>query len=241
MQMGMLGNLYVRPIQNRLPNGTLLGSHVHSNPDYNAVLGKDNPLVGDKYVYNDGDGSTRYDVEYALQLGGFDHVFHEEHFGVQPLPFAAMRDTYPMINGRGYPDTVNTGAMHQPLDPDSGDDLNGSVNSQVETSLVSANAGQRVLLRLSNLNITVVDTLISPSIPMEVVGIDSRELRTSNGSTPLHYKTNSLTLGGGMAADVILNTTGVGPGTYYLYAANLNYLSNDQEDFGGMMTEIRIN
>jgi len=34
MQMGMLGNLYVRPAQNKLPNGTLLGTHIHSNPDY---------------------------------------------------------------------------------------------------------------------------------------------------------------------------------------------------------------
>jgi len=32
----------------------------------------------------------------------------------------------------------------------------------------------------------------------------------------------------------------VATGTYYLYAANLNYLSNDNEDFGGMMTEIVI-
>ena len=29
-------------------------------------------------------------------------------------------------------------------------------------------------------------------------------------------------------------------GTYLLYTTNLNYLSNDTQDFGGMMTEIRI-
>ena len=28
--------------------------------------------------------------------------------------------------------------------------------------------------------------------------------------------------------------------TYFLYSTNLNFLSNDTEDFGGMMTEIRI-
>ena len=43
-----------------------------------------------------------------------------------------------------------------------------------------------------------------------------------------------------MAADVILDTTGIPAGTYYLYAANLEYLSNLDEDFGGIMTEIRI-
>jgi FtsP/CotA-like multicopper oxidase with cupredoxin domain len=242
MQMGMLGNLYVRPLQNRRPDGEMLGSWEHDNPDYNPVLGLDDPLVGDTYVYNDGDGSTRYDVEAALQLGGFDPDFHDASWFVQPLPFALMRDRYPMINGRGYPDTVNDGAMSQPLDPDTGDDLNGpTVDSQVEHSLVTADPGDLILLRLSNLNITVTHTLTSPSIPMTVVGIDSRELRTPDGTTPLHYDTNSVTLGGGMAADVILDTNGVASGTYFLYTSNLNYLSNNEEDFGGMMTEIVIN
>jgi hypothetical protein len=41
---------------------------------------------------------------------------------------------------------------------------------------------------------------------------------------------------------VILDTTGTSSGdTFFLYAANLNYLSNGTEEFGGMMTEIRIN
>jgi len=239
MQMGMLGNLYVRPIQNRLPDGTNLNGWIHSNPDAGSV--SDDPLVGDKYTYNDGDGSTRYDVEYPIQLGGFDPAFHDASWFVQPLPFAYMEDRYPMLNGRGYPDTANPDPLPPPSDPECGGDCNGGVNSQVESSLIEATAGDKILLRLSNLNITVTHTLISPSIPMTVVGIDSRELRSANGSTPLHYDTNSVSLGGGMATDVILDTTGVAPGTYYLYAANLNYLSNDNEDFGGMMTEIVIN
>ena len=40
---------------------------------------------------------------------------------------------------------------------------------------------------------------------------------------------------------MILDTTDVAPGTYFLYTTNLNHLSNDAEDFGGMMTEIVIN
>jgi FtsP/CotA-like multicopper oxidase with cupredoxin domain len=244
MQMGMLGNLYVRPKQNRLPDGTQLGGHFHSNPDWNAIPGLDDPLDGDKYVYNDGDGSTLYDVEAALQLGGLDPDFHDASWFVQPLPFAEMRDRYPVINGRGYPDTVNTGAMAQPRD--GGVDLNGpAVDSQTEHSLVTASQGERILLRLSNLNITVTHTLISPSIPMLVVGKDSRELRRSDDHEPLrkalHYNTNSVTLGGGMSADVILETTDIARGTYFLYTSNLNYLSNNTEDFGGMMTEIVIN
>lgn len=114
------------------------------------------------------------------------------------------------------------------------------VESQVESSLITANQGDRVLLRLSNLNITVTHTLISPSIPMTVIGLDARELRSATLG-PLHYTTNSVNLGGGMAADVILDTSSITPGTYYLYASNLNHLSNYNEDFGGMMTEIVIN
>ena len=50
-----------------------------------------------------------------------------------------------------------------------------------------------------------------------------------------------MTLGGGEAADVLIDTTGVAPGTYLLYSTNLEALSNGAEDFGGMMTEIVIN
>jgi FtsP/CotA-like multicopper oxidase with cupredoxin domain len=233
MQMGMLGNLYVRPLQNKTGYG--------GDPATVSRLGGNAASLVEGYAYNDGDGTTAYDVEYPIQLGGFDPEFHDASWFVQPLPFAFMEDRYPMLNGRGYPDTVNPGALPPPNDPECGGDCNGGIESQVESSLITATAGDRILLRLSNLNITVSHTLISPSIPMTVVGVDSRELRSADGTTPLHYDTNSVTLGGGMATDVILDTTGVTAGTYYLYAANLNYLSNNDEDFGGMMTEIVIN
>jgi hypothetical protein len=61
------------------------------------------------------------------------------------------------------------------------------------------------------------------------------------GGADRYYDTNSVTVGGGEAVDVIIDTAGVAPGTYFLYTTNLNYLSNNTEDFGGMMTEIRIN
>jgi FtsP/CotA-like multicopper oxidase with cupredoxin domain len=233
MQMGMLGNLYVRPAQNRLPNGTLLGTHVHSNPDWNADRNLDNPLVGDKYVFNDGDGTTQYDVEIALQIGSFDPVFHDADEGIQPLPFEHMRDTYPMLNGRGYPDTVNPNPLPAPVE-------NGGIVSQKLTSLITATAGQKILLRISNLNVTRFYTLATTGIPMHVVGHDARQLKGTSG-LELYYDTCSVTSGGGQSYDVILDTTGVAPGTYFLYTPNLNYLNNNHDDFGGMMTEIRIN
>ncbi len=64
-------------------------------------------------------------------------------------------------------------------------------------------------------------------------------LRDQAGNN-LAYQTNSITLGGGESCDVILDTAGVPPGTSYLYTSNLDHLSNDAENFGGLMTEVHI-
>ena len=107
------------------------------------------------------------------------------------------------------------------------------------SSLITGTQGQKILLRISNLNITMFNTLAS-NIPMKVVGKDAKLLRGPTGRD-LYYTTNSVTLGGGESVDVILDTTGVAPGTYLLYTPNFNLLSNNTEDFGGMMTEIIVN
>jgi FtsP/CotA-like multicopper oxidase with cupredoxin domain len=228
MQMGMLGNLYVEAAQNELPDGAVLGAHVHQN----------NATQHDRYVYNDGDGSTRYDVEAAIQLGSFDPAFHDASMTIQPLPFAEMRDRYAMLNGRGYPDTVNPAPLAPPVNPITEPDP--GKESQKVSSLVTATAGQKVLLRLSNLNVTNFYTVTVLGLSMKVVGQGAHILR-GPGGTDHYYDTSSVTLGGGEAADVIIDTAGASSGTYFLYATNLNYLSNDTEDYGGMMTEIVIN
>lgn len=211
MQMGMLANLWVTPLQ----DGTAVGG-----------------CASRKYVFNDGDGSTCYDVDFPIQISGFDSVFHDLHIGVQPLPFAEMKDNYPMLNGRGYPDTVNPAALVPPAD-------NGGIASQKINSLITATPGQKILLHISSLSTVDYHTLSVLGIPMKVVGKDARILRSSNG-TNLSYLTNSVTLGGGESYDVILDTAGVAPGTYFLYATDLHHLSNNTQDFGGLMTEIRI-
>jgi FtsP/CotA-like multicopper oxidase with cupredoxin domain len=226
MQMGMLGNLYVKPAQDGTPIS--FGGKSYS-----------------KFVYNDGDGSTGYDVSKALQLGSMDHVFHELHLGVQPLPFKNMRDTYPMINGRGYPDTVDPRTALFPPPAEKVDYLTGQnvpgpiESSQPINSLVSAKKGERILLRLSNLNVTNYYTVTAQGLPMKVVGVGARQLKGATG-TPLYYDTASVTIGGGESTEVMIDTSQVAPGTYFLYTTNLNYLSNFEEDNGGMMTEIVI-
>jgi len=70
-----------------------------------------------------------------------------------------MRDNYPMINGRGYPDTVNLGPLPAPAE-------NGGQVSQKISSLITANAGQKVLLRVSSVATEDFYTLQVLGIPM---------------------------------------------------------------------------
>jgi FtsP/CotA-like multicopper oxidase with cupredoxin domain len=207
MQMGMLGNLYVTPLQ----DGQSFGGFT-------------------QFAYNDGDGSTGYDISYFVQIIGFDPDFHNANQFVQNLPFAAMKDTFMMINGRGYPDTVNTATN---LGPDP------AKPSQQVHSLITATQGDRVLLRISNLSTVHFSTITIPGIPMTVVGKDAMILRSTTGLN-LSYTTNTLTMGGGQSMDVILDTSTVQPGRYFMHTTQLDELSNNTEDFGGLMTEIVI-
>jgi FtsP/CotA-like multicopper oxidase with cupredoxin domain len=273
LQMGMVGQLYVRPRQNRVASNTSLyaalqaqqvdlrtacnsGDVLCSNSvpsvQTNATGGfdasKPDPQTK-KYAYNDGDGSTYYDVEVPLQMHGFDPNFHFVGMTFNPEGFADMKDKYFLLNGRSYPDTVTSG----PLSTPSADGINHF--SQPISSIVSVNAGQRALLRISELNVSEYHTLASMGIRMHVVGWNAKLLRDQAGRN-MDYYTNSITLGGGESVDVILDTctvarpdpsqpcpTGkaVPPGTYYLYTSNLDHLSNDAENFGGQMTEVRVN
>ncbi len=214
MQMGMLGSLFVRPKQDG------------QNKNFGG-------RTYNKFAYNDGDGSTGFNRDYPLQLSSMDHNFHELHFGIQPLPFAMMVDTYAMLNGRGYPDTVNPDPLPAPVDNPNG------VVSQKISSLIEANQGERILLRLSNLSVTNFYTVTALGVPMQVVGQGARQLESTRGKRT-YYNTSSVTLGGGETADVIVDTANVPAGTYFLYTTNLNYLSNNDEDYGGMMTEIIV-
>jgi FtsP/CotA-like multicopper oxidase with cupredoxin domain len=226
MQMGMLGNLYVRPKQNKLADGTKFPNGFIHHTNYH-------------YVYNDGDGSTYYDVEVPLQIDGFDPTFHKADQGIQPPPFAIMKDAYPMFNGRGYPQTVVAGPL-----PDTTNPVDGTPHtSQRVPATVTATQNQKVLLRISSLDVQRFYTISLPGIPMRVVGRGARIFR-GNGEplgTEMSYVTDSVSLGGGESYDVILDTANVAKGTYFLATTNLNYLVNGaSDDYGGLMTEVVI-
>jgi FtsP/CotA-like multicopper oxidase with cupredoxin domain len=254
LQMGMVGQLYVRPRQNRVPvNGNLFASLQLQQADLRTKCGTDvlcstpQPPVDTGathgvnksgaptyYAYNDGDGSTAYDVEYPIQIHGFDPNFHFVGMTFNPESFEDMKDKYFMLNGRSYPDTVQPDTMTT-------QSTDGTLHaSQPLPTIINIPAGGRALLRISDLDVTEYQTLASLGIPMKVVGINARLLRDMAGNN-MAYNTNSISLAGGESIDVILDATGYTAGQkFYLYSPNLDHLSNDAENFGGLMTEVNI-
>src|SRR6516164_4709311 len=292
LQMGMVGQLFVRPRQDRVPSGgdlyTFLGyQNGVSEPTTNPVAdlrtacnpaadilcsaftpavnsGATRAVAGSLcnsptanvgsgltpgYVYNDGDGSTCYDTEYPIQMHGFDPNFHFVGMTFNPEMFVDMKDKYFLLNGRSYPDTVAAG-------PQATVSTDGQMHySQPLPAIINIPAGGKAALRLVNLSVSEYHTLQTLGIPMHVVGFMAKLLRDQDGNNTEFY-TNSITLGGGESLDVILDASDdgcsayLGTGcaqklypvgsTFYVYSSNLDYLSNDAENFGGMMTEVHI-
>jgi FtsP/CotA-like multicopper oxidase with cupredoxin domain len=275
LQMGMVGQLYVRPRQNRVvASGTATTTdlrnalvntytYVNSNTVQLSTRGAAyDPCTVDllcsspippaqttstaqpataKYAYNDGDASTRYDVEYPIQMHGFDPNFHFIGMTFNAEPFADMKDKYFLLNGRSYPDTVNPAV----ITTEASDGV--SRPAQPLPTLITIPHNGRALLRIADLSVTEYSTLATVGIPMTVIGFHARMLRDMAGNN-LAYQTNSITIGGGESLDVILDASGGDyancststPCTYFLYSTNLDHLSNDAENFGGMMTEIQV-
>src|SRR5204862_4236180 len=194
--------------------------------------------AGATYAYNDGDGSTFYNVDYPVQIHGFDPNFHFIGMTFNPEEFADLKDKFFLLNGRSYPDTVTPG----PLQTQSADGVNHF--SQPLPTIINIPAGKKALLRISDLDVTEYQTLASIGIPMNVIGINAKLLRDQAGNN-LNYNTNSITLAGGESLDVILDATDTtkypSGSVFYLYTPNLDHLSNDAENFGGLMTEVHIN
>jgi FtsP/CotA-like multicopper oxidase with cupredoxin domain len=270
LQMGMVGQIYVRPRQDRVPSGGAIRAALQTQqtdlrtacrragdgatpavataPDIlcsNPVPAAANSVVqgtnksgkAQWYDFNDGDGVSAYDVEYPIQIHGFDPNFHFVGMTFNPEAFEDMKDKYFLLNGRSYPDTVTTG----PLSTQVSDGVNHY--SQPLPSIINIPLGGKALLRISDLDVTEYQTLASLGIPMHEVGFNAKLLRDQAGNN-LDFYTNSITLAGGESLDVILDATDTTKypvhSVFYLYTPNLDHLSNDAENFGGLMTEVHI-
>jgi len=256
MEMGMLANLYVHPGQDANGydvdgNGTIEPGELAATQATRKGGAATNP---EGYIYNDGDGTTAWDVEKAIQVSSFDASFHDASVFVQPLPFAALEATYPQMNGRGYPDTVAGGDLPAPTDNTiavagydpgkitgtAGELLNNGTPTQTLDSVITVDVGDKLLLRLSNVSVDRFYTMTAQGLTMQIVGTGARQMRGVDGKN-IYREVASVNYGGGETHDVLIDTNGVAPGTYFLYSTELHQMSNLTELDGGMITEIVVN
>ena len=221
--MGMTGIVFVRPWQNKKPDGTLLGSFTHH--------------TGYRYAYNDGNGSTYYDREFPMFLS---EVWAEGHWNdahIQESDWSLFKADYSLLNGRVYPDTLAPQGQGRGPDGDLIIDPNHpELQYQPHSSLVECNAGEKVLLRFANLGFREA-AMTFAGLTVKVVGRDATPMLGRDG-TDTSYETDTLLMGAGESYDVIF--TAPAPGTYLLY--NRRYTQDDDLTGGtqGQRTEIRV-
>jgi hypothetical protein len=261
VHMGMTSLVFVRPIQDGTPYEYPLGS------------GK----VYTKFAYNDNDGSTGYDREFAMFIS---EVWAEAHWAdshIQLPEWSDYRVDFGLLNGRLYPDTI---APNAPLDPSVPSahaisvltDNDGylvptpgyeHLQYQPLSSLVTCNAGERVLLRFAHLGFKDVSMTLA-GIKMRVVGRDATLMRGFNASgmrgndtadpayvpgADTSYETDTLSFGAGESFDAIFTapafsggsgSSGQGYDTYVLYNRRYALSDNLAGGFGGQRTEIHV-
>lgn len=220
VHMGMTGVVFVRPAQ-----------------DGNTAL-----YPSGKYVYNDGDGATGFDREYVILLTEVWSQMHWNNAHIQATDWTDYRPDFFLMNGRVYPDTLadNGGG----LDPVTREFIpppgRPELQYQQYSSLIMANAGERVLLRIVNLGF-LEQTLTLAGLKLRVVGKDATLLRARDG-TDISYETRSVSIAAGESVDAILVAPNATAETkYLLYNRNYKHLNNGGGPGpGGQMTEVRI-
>jgi FtsP/CotA-like multicopper oxidase with cupredoxin domain len=228
VHMGMNGLVFVRPLQ-----------------DGNTTL-----YPSGKYMYNDGNGSTGFDREFAMFLS---EVWAESHWAdahIQLPEWSDYRADFSLLNGRVYPDTLAPNGSIDPFHPvrDANGDLiapagHPELQYQPHSSLVNCNAGERVALRFANLGFRE-QAMTLAGIRMRVVGRDATPMRGRDG-TDTSYETETINIGPGESFDVVFTAPSYsGSGAYDTYMLyNRNYLRSNNlatGGFGGQATEIRV-
>lgn len=230
VHMGMTGSVFVRPAQDGI--------------EY-LVDGKSYT----RFAYNDGDGLTAFDREFAICLTDVWAEAHWDDAHIQLPDWTSFHADFNLMNGRVYPDTLvrNGNSETDPWAHNADGDLipppgRTDLQWQPISSLIEAEPGERVLIRLINLSFEQ-HAMTLPGVPFRVVGRDATFLRGRDG-TDFSFMTNTIYLGTGSTADIIFTAPPLQGSTtnkYLFYNRNFNRLVNPgMPGLGGHMTEIRI-
>ena len=215
-----------------------------------------------KFAYND--LSTEYDREYVVFLSDIWSEAHWCDSHIQLPEWTDFKSDLFLINGRAYPDTLlpnggevdpTTKDLLPVIDPNrsQGDPLRvrDDLRYQPISALISANPGERILLRMINLCFTEVSMRLQ-GIELRVVGRDASPLVGRDGAD-LTFMTSTPPVGPGESVDAIfvappfnasapVLTDYRGPyNRYLLYNRMLTHAqAGIGSSYGGQMTEVRV-
>ena len=240
--MGMQGIVFVKPDPADRVN---LGSGLYTQKAYGVA---DGDLLGESV----------YDREFSILLGEIDSRAHFNDAHVQATDWSDFHADFWTMNGRSYPDTLQPNGVRDAngqllVQTDGG--IDGVGNSVLTTnsdpsaaasrllsnplsSVVQAEVGERILIRLVNLGFQN-HTIQFPGLEVDVLGRDARFVPDSAQRT----KTDSVQIGPGESRDVFFKAPLVA-GTYPFYNRGLSqYAGSDDGSnnwVGGQRSEIRV-
>jgi len=200
------------------------------NPGYAYDLPDDSPAL-----------DTAFDRQFTFMLNEIDTHPHDNLVNIQEFVWSNYKANHWVMNGRSYPDTI---IRDQELSG-SDFDLGGGLYSQPVSSLVQANAGDRVLMRIASLGYEQ-HAMQLLGIPMTVVGQDASYLGANA------YDTSTIYIGAGEARDVLFTAPPFQPslamtdaaGSYNRYwfrnRSAQRLINPGVPGLGGMVTEVRV-
>jgi FtsP/CotA-like multicopper oxidase with cupredoxin domain len=248
VHMGLTGMVFVRTSKNSPRWAAYNAAHPGTPLDPSK-----------KYAYYD--PSTRYDREFALLVTELDVEPHWNDGHIQATDWSEYRSTFGLFNGRSWPDTIEPNGPFYDRDTDTWQDsqLSGLAATRLayqhNSSLIQAESGEKVLVRISNLGFDE-HSLVLPNLPMTVVGRDAKFLGQGRpdyyfGSTAtrdgITTVTNRIDIGPGESRDVIFTAPSVPSKTVFpfydrasLFLEKASGPGGAVDGFGSMRTEVHV-
>jgi FtsP/CotA-like multicopper oxidase with cupredoxin domain len=215
------------------------------------------PAKGPNYAYDYEE--TRFDRQFAMILTEADVRDHYNDAHLQINDFSTWSPSFQLMNGRAWPDTILAN-----INPATGSQLDGAPMSGSSltrlrynpiSSLIQANSGEKVLVRLSNLGYQE-HSLVMPGVQFRVIGRDAKPLVSGRsdyladppgvglayaaGSRPdISWYTDRVDLGPGESRDLLFTAPTVNARTVFpFYDRNGNF--DGPNGVGSMRTEVHV-
>ncbi len=221
------------------------------------------PSKGTNYAYDYEE--TRFDRQFAILVTEDDPHLHFNDAHLQINDFSQWAPAFTLLNGRAWPDTIQPN-----MDPQTGQQLDGAnVGTSVvdrlrynpNSSLIQANSGESILIRISNLGYEH-HSLVLPGLQLRMVGRDAKPLvagRPDYAAPPpapgqayaqgtradLTVLTNRIDIGPGESRDLIFVAPKVTATTVFpFYDRNDSFVHDAQgvsgDGYGGARTEVHV-